>query len=333
MAQFRRAMGLWVFLLPVLVPGNAAAASPHPPLLSLVPPGAHIVAGVEAPPSSQQPNNFVLITHSNTVDLADFFALTGADDTLTIQRIVFVAMADNNRELGGHSLLVQGHFNQQRLFKSATAGGAKAINYRGVGVLEIQPFARERNEFRDVRWFAVLDSGIVIFGTVTAARVELDRYFAHSETDPSLLGKLNRLRSNNQTWCVLSSPIRALSSPAWNNEIRNVLARLNPELAGLSQSGRALEFGVHYGRQVEFEYDLAATSAAANPVEIDSAVRSPAESPLSSSLLPALDMHGNSNALHGVIRVSMHRYKQWLAQIGQTPVAVSEPSSIDERSR
>lgn len=322
MARFRRADGLSVFFGLLIFIENASAGSLNLRMLSLVPSGVQIVAGIEAPPSQSQPDNFVLITHSNTVDLKDFFALTGADDSRTIHEIIFVAMADHNDALGGHSLLVNGHFNQQRLFKSATDGGAKATTYRGIAVLEIQPFARERDVFTDVRWFAVLDSDIVVFGTVAAAQLELDRYLAHSGTDPALVQELAQLHGKDQTWCVLSSSVSTLSSPAWNDQIRNVLARLNPQLADLSQSAGTLECGVHYGRQVEFEYDLAVTPAAALRAGIESAKQSSSELPGSSSLFPALNMSGDANTLRGVIKVSMRRYKQWLVEIGHTPIAV-----------
>jgi hypothetical protein len=322
MTRFHRGKGVFVLLLPLMLFGKAWAGSANPGLLALVPPGAGIVAGIAAPPSPDRPDNFILITHSNVVDLEDFFALTGADDSRTIREMIFVAMADDSGGLGGHSLLVNGHFNQQRLFKSATDGGAKATTYHGVAVLEIQPFARERGVFRDIRWFAVLDSGVVVFGTVAAARLELDRYLAHSGTDASLLHELAQLHGKDQTWCVLSTSIPALASPALNEEIRNELAMLNPDLAELSQSGGALEFGVHYGRQVEFEYAVAPASITAVHKGAGAATRSSSGLPWSSSLFPALDLNEDANTLHGVVKVSMRRYKKWLAEVRRTPIAV-----------
>jgi hypothetical protein len=35
------------------------------------------------------------MTHNNTVDLEDFYALTGADSSRTIHQIIFVAVADS----------------------------------------------------------------------------------------------------------------------------------------------------------------------------------------------------------------------------------------------
>ncbi len=105
-----------------------------------------------------QPDNLFCITHNNTVDLKDFFALTGADGTRIIHQIVFVAIAVNQGPLSEHSLLVSGHFDQPRLFRSATDGGAAVTDYRSVPVLVIQPLTRERGTLHDVRWLAILDS-------------------------------------------------------------------------------------------------------------------------------------------------------------------------------
>ncbi len=35
-----------------------------------------------------------------------------------------------------------------------------------------------------------------------------------------------------------------------------MLAKLNPELADLAQNGNDLEFGLYYGRRIEFEYEV-----------------------------------------------------------------------------
>ena len=64
-------------------------------LIALVPPGAPIVAGINASPQPGQPDNFVLVTHDNILDLQDLFALSGADSSRIFQQVVFVAMADS----------------------------------------------------------------------------------------------------------------------------------------------------------------------------------------------------------------------------------------------
>jgi hypothetical protein len=297
-----------MLFIPLIFAGMASAASPDPRLLSLVPPGAQIVAGISAPAQQGQPDNFVLITHNNTVDLKDFFALTGADGTRIIHQIVFVAIAVNQGPLSEHSLLVSGHFDQPRLFRSATDGGAAVTSYRRIPVLEIQPFPRERNTFNDVRWLALLDANVLVFGSIVSVRLELDRYLARSQTDASLLRQLAHLRSKDETWSVLSAPLR-------NAEIYRALAALNPELAELARSGDTFEFGLHYGRGVEFEYDATVASTEASRPGLDSHSQAPVEPASGASLIPVLNTAVDAHTLHNIIEVSMSRYKAWLAEI------------------
>ena len=303
-----------LFFLFIFV-GIAAAASPDPRLLSLVPPGAQLVAGISAPSTQGQPDNFVLITHSNSVDLEDFYALTGADGTRIIHQIVFVAIAANQGPLSEHSLLVSGHFDQPRLFRSATDGGAAVTKYRTIPVLEIQPFTRERDTFNDVRWLAVLDSNVLVFGSIVSVRLELDRYLERSQTDASMLRRLALLRSKDQTWCVLTEPTR-------NDEIYRALAALNPRLADLAQSGGAFEFGIHYGSRVEFEYEVIMAPTQNIHLGTASPLPSSAELAKGVSLLPAPNIVGDADTLHDVIEVSVSRYKEWLARIGQARFAL-----------
>src|SRR5215472_9789622 len=129
-----------VLFFPLVLIGIAGAASPDPRILSLVPPEAQLVAGISASSVQDQPDNFVLMTHNNRVDLGDFFALIGADSSRTIHQMVFVAMASDSGRLNEHSLLVSGNFDQPQIFKSAAEGGAVQTSYRGIPVLEIQPF-------------------------------------------------------------------------------------------------------------------------------------------------------------------------------------------------
>jgi hypothetical protein len=248
--------------------------------------------------------------------LEDFFALIGADGTRIIQQIVFVAVANNAGQLNEHSLLASGHFDQAQIFKSATDCGATLKSYRNIAVAEIQPFARERDMFREVRWLAVLDSSIVVFGSVASTRLELDRYLAHTQTDEFLLRRLARLRSKDQTWSLLLASIQIFSSLAWDQEIHDELAKLNPELAELAGSGNEFEFGLHYGRRVEFEYAMSFAATAASRVGPNSLRQSSVKPARSSSLLPALNTAGDADdTLHGVIEISMSRYKTWLSEV------------------
>ena len=297
-------------LVLLLVVPISSAASRDLKLISLVPPGAQIVAGINASPQQGQPDNFVLITHDNIVDLQDLFALSGADGSRIFQQVVFVAIANSAGLLSEHSLLVSGHFDQPHIYKSAVEGGATVSYYRGIPVLVIQPFKREKGAFNDVRWLAVLDSNVLVFGTIATLRRELDRYIARSPADSPLLNRLARLRAKDQTWCLLSPLTR-------NDEIRGLLATLDPKLANIAQSEGSLELGIHYGWRVEFEYEVTVDSTVPGRAMLQSLVHSPVASENRASLLPGLKIIGDENAERSVIEVSMSRYRAWLAEVSR----------------
>jgi hypothetical protein len=167
-------------LLPFFAVASTSAVTPDPKLLSLVPPIAQIVAGMNAPSVSGQPDSFLLITYNNTVDLRDFFALSGVDDLRVIQQIMMVAAEDRTSSLAEHSLLASGHFDQRRIFKAAAQNGATFNDFKGIRVLVVPPFGRDHATFREVRWLAVIDSSIALFGTIASVQRELDRHLAHS---------------------------------------------------------------------------------------------------------------------------------------------------------
>src|ERR1700751_1303451 len=101
--------GLWLFCLVLFAAPFCSALTADPKLLSLVPPAAEIVAGIDSAPPPNQPGSFVLITHNNTIDLNDFFALTGVDSTRVVRHAIFVAATNEGGHLAEHSLLIAGH--------------------------------------------------------------------------------------------------------------------------------------------------------------------------------------------------------------------------------
>jgi hypothetical protein len=296
-------------LLPFFAVASTSAVTPDPKLLSLVPPIAQIVAGMNAPSVSGQADSFLLITYNNTVDLRDFFALSGVDDLRVIQQIMMVAAEDRTSSLAEHSLLASGRFDQRRIFKAAAQNGATFNDFKGIRVLVVPPFGRDHATFREVRWLAVIDSSIALFGTIASVQRELDRHLAHSPADPSLMGKLARLRRDDDTWCVLTANTQSA-------EIRNALWALDPKLADVIESGDAFQFGVRYGRHIEFEYEVnTASSADAQTLSNSLAQSLGGPQGKGSPLLPAPDLAKGGGAEHGVVRVSRAQYDAWLAAV------------------
>jgi hypothetical protein len=285
-------------------------ASSDPTLLSLVPPGAQVVAGMDSPPPKGRPGSFVLISHNNTIDLDDFYALTGADSSRVVRHAIFVAIADDTGYLREHGLMLSGHFDRERVYKSAEDGGAPVISYRGIPVLEIQPLARERGSYGEVRWLAVLDSNVLLFGTITTVQEELDRRVTGSTTDPILVSKLARLHSDDETWCILSTRLL-------NDQIQKALAAIDPHVADLAVGGDAFEFGVRNRKQVELEYEVTTTSGAGTHVISGSLLQSLTGPGKGSSLLPSMDTTGTGGdkTVRGVIKIPTALFSRWLSDV------------------
>ena len=290
-------------------------ASPDPKLLSLVPPGTQIVAGMTNQVPRDRPDGFLLVRQSNMVDRSDFLSLVGVDDSMIIHQIIFTAGGADPSTLGEHSLLVSGHFDQKRIFRAAVENGARLSEFRGIRVLVQKPLPRDLGTLKDVRWLAVIDATVALFGTISSVQQELDRQLAGSAVDPSLMHKLARLRRDDATWSVFGTV-------KGNDEVEHALGSLDPLLANLVHDGDSFQFGVRYGRKVEVEYEIKSSSSASAQAKSNSLTQSLVGGNLKgSSLLPLHDMTGDSASLRGIVKVAMTRYKAWLDAVARLAVA------------
>lgn len=288
------------------------AATPDLALLSLVPPGAHIVAGITNRPSPGKPGSFLLMTRNNVIDRTDFISLAGVDDSMIIHQMIFAAGGSDTSKWGEHSLLISGHFDQARIFKAAVDNGATVTEFRGFRVLVQHPFERELGGFKDVRWLAVIGSNVALFGTRFSVQQELDRHLAGSAVDPSLMQKLDRLRRDDATWSVMDMF-------KFDDEIEHALGSLDPILANLVHAGTSFLFGVHYGKKIEVEYEGTVPSSESAHTFANSSMESLVAGKLKEfSLLPQPDLTGERASVRGVIKVAMDRYAAWLAEVDRT---------------
>jgi len=290
-------------------------ATPDPRLISLVPSGAQLVAGISAASEPGQPGNFLLLTRDNLADFDDFSALVGSDSSRSIHQIVFVKLTGYN--VSEHSMLISGRFDQQRILRSA--GGAKGLAvYRGIEVAEVQPFEREKGRFSEIRWLATLGESVLLFGSIAQVKQEVDRYLSHVRADERLLLRLSRLRRKDQTWCVLSKSIGSPTLPALQSEIHRALAHINSDLADLALSGEEFEFALSYGRKVELEYSVSGASMGKYESRADLRKQSRDEPVSPTALLTAVNTTVHENTVHDVIAISVPRFNEWLATISRS---------------
>jgi hypothetical protein len=298
---------LIAFLICLVAPVSRVWAADHK-LLSLVPPGAQDVAKIGASSIQDRSSNLVFITHDSRIDLSDVFALAGADSKLVIHEIIVAGAGDGTGKLNQHSILAGGSFDQARIYRSALENGARVDHYHGESVMVVPPFARERGEFNEVRLLAIPDSEVLLFGSIVAVQEEIDRHLRHSTPDPGLLSKLRHMRRDDETWSLLSGP-------DWNSELRTALASIDPNLAGMLRNGDLFQFGIRYGRHIEFEYEVTTPSSKTACAISDSLAHSLVGPTTPAFFLASRRITSDDSTVRGVIKVSMNRYRTWLQEI------------------
>jgi hypothetical protein len=307
-------------VFPLAMAGYAPGVTPNPKLVALVPPGAQVVAGMNTPPLTGQPRSFLLSTHNNTIDYNDFVSLWGVDHSRAIEQIVMVSTGSGADPFAEHSLMGVGRFDQALIYRSARNAGAKAIPYRGISVLEVQPFPRERDSFHEVRWLAMIESKLAVFGTIGLVQRELDRYLGNSGADPELNRKLAHLRRDDSTWCVATMP-------GHDSEIQEILQIFEPRFAELLRPGDTVQFGIRYGRHVELEYEVGMASE--RDTDVPRRSSEPFETtPKEASLFPVADLTRVEGGVRGVLKVPRSQYEARIAEA----MAGTEPRAADVSS-
>jgi hypothetical protein len=223
----------------------AAPSTVDHDLLAMVPGDATIVSELR----SGQPVSFLVMTRSNTVDLTDFQSLTGADVSRVIGHVVLIATSGPAGLLAEHTLLADGHYDSHKIFKACLANGATPSEYLGFPVLVLQPMERNRDVSPDVRWLIVIGRKIALFGTIATVQEALHRYLDRTPPITLLLWNLAHLRGDDQSWSIVSPSVRGIEM------IRRSLVPLDATLADPIHSGDGLVLGIHFGRQVNVEYE------------------------------------------------------------------------------
>lgn len=286
--------------------GTASASPPGASsgLLSLVPPGAEIVAGM----TWGQQVNYLVITQNNNTDFFDLESIFGVDPTRRIGCVIVVAASSNRGFLYEHSLIASGHFDSRHIFKAAVENGAKESEYRGIPILSIPPMARDQGISDDVRWLAVIDSRIALFGTISMVHEELIRYLTGRQADGLLMERFSRLHSNDQSWFVLNP------AALRNEMVRRPLASLDPVLAQPHHADDEFVLGIHFGKRVEIEYEESSSSTSEGGDQPHTLRNLSQSTPPEANNLGSQFFGSRVTVLHKVIRVSKKQYDEFIAQ-------------------
>jgi hypothetical protein len=305
-----RAILLLIFLSCAAIAASALSSDLR--LLQMVPPESEVVAGMITPTLVEEPDSFLLVTGNNRIDYEDFFAITGADASRQIHQVVFVAATGADGKRNEHSLLVSGHFNRDAILRFTESSSPETESYRGETILVVPPLVRERGSFKHVRWLAILNSEIAIFGTPATVQRELDRHIADSRPDPALMERLSRLGSHAETWCLL--PL-----PSSFGILEGALDKLDPQLGAVAREGGSMQYGIHFGRQVEITASSYRPTHRNSTSEIDESAAQPASA---RGFLADSYLAGNDGGNTAVLKVPRRRYEEWLHEFSKGKLVV-----------
>jgi hypothetical protein len=305
---------LEMLLMGMVGAGAASSLSPDPKLLSMIPPDVQIVAGTGAP------GGFLMFRQESVVDLRDFRALVGVDDSKLIRQFFVVAGTEDADARVEHSLLAVGRFDHARIYKSCIENGGRLREYRGIQILELKQYSRDRGIFNDLRWLAIIGSDLALLGTVSNVREELDRHEDHVPVDSNLAQRLSKLSNDDATWYLM--PKLRL-----DDETRQALGSLSPHLVGAELYTVPFQFGIRYGRRVRFDFEF--NRADPTVAEVVSAFRVRLHSGHDSdvwSFVSGPSDNGQRDPIRGAISVSKTRYAEWLEEIRSRRRIDGEPS-------
>lgn len=230
---------------------QAFAAPVTSSLLSLIPTDAEVVAGIEDPHNPNSHGRLLLVTRNNNLDLDDWLALTGVDSHRVVDELVEVAASSMQGDLKEHLLLIRGSFKCDQIFHSATQNGVKTGQYNGIPIMLVTPFAREQQEMSDLRWLAILDDRMSIFGTPDLVRKSLDRHRGHQLPDRLLLARLAQLHPDVNSWNML-----LMSGPMLTRHVAP--AQLHAPWAHILDGAHELTIGIHYGSSARIDFAVSA---------------------------------------------------------------------------
>jgi hypothetical protein len=296
--------------LALLVSAATASASAAPvegDLLKLVPGGAQIVSGISGPGTSSSTGRLLVVTENDNRDYDDCLALLGVDGERAINEVIEAAASSNTGDLSDHLLLVAGHFDRLGIFKAALENGSTRAEYNGEQVLVVKPFDREKYSMNAVRWLAILNNRVLVFGVPDMVARTLDRYERNEPADAILIQRIARLHPDVNSWSIIAMPPQMLTA---HLALESVPASLETILKDADE----VELGIHYGRTTRISFSIHTRAG-----DLNGGLLSRAQ-PILASFTPDHHSHlqigmEEQSRLHGWMTVPEKQFDQWLAAL------------------
>jgi hypothetical protein len=189
--------------------------------------------------------SFLVFRTESAIDLRDFRSLAGVDALKAIRQIFLVGGTERPGRRFEHSVIALGRFNRRQIYQVAIQNGVRVGAYRGIDLVEVNPFSRDQPAFNDPRWLAVIAPHLAVFGTIANVREEIDRYADHVPVDSPLLerfGRFDQMTKNGvccRTQCrkmVYGWPLGRLMRAFLISHVTNLTFNLALTMEGESMS-------------------------------------------------------------------------------------------------
>jgi hypothetical protein len=218
--------------------------------------------------------------------------------------------------LEDHLLLVAGHFNRTRVWQSAIGSGSTSINYKGHELLEIRPFKREHRSMPDVRWMAILNNRVLVFGVPNLVARALAREERGQPADPILLQRLGQLHPDVNSWSIIAVATPVLA--------RHMAPHIFPaSLETILKDADEVELGIHYGRSARIDFSVHTGNDDFAKQLFDNAqvVLASFTRDTHSHLQVETD---DQHRIHGSVTVREKLFDQWLAAVERSRSRIQE---------
>ena len=176
-------------------------------LVRLVQPDAPVIAGLHRMSQDRSKDALWVATRNSVDDLSRLVALVENDPERRVDQVIVADWGSSTSSPGSHLVIAQGRFNLASI--ASTMAHPAKLSYDGVPVLAIETKAGSTPA---MRWLAVPQRELALFGTPSAVQVALDRFRSGAHADPQLLERLRNAHDRDAAWSSVVLAPRALQA-------------------------------------------------------------------------------------------------------------------------
>lgn len=187
-------------VLALLAVATVSMAAVDSTLLSMVPPDAKIISGIQVDQSKASKFGQYVLGQmtSDNIGMKQFIADTGFDPRRDLNEVVVATSGATDAPQ--FVVVGRGVFNPSRILAAAQTAGATVTSYNGIQLLS-HADAKSDNAV------GFIDAGTAVMGTTAAVKAAIDRRGASTKLDAATLNKVVALSTANDAWFLSTVPV------------------------------------------------------------------------------------------------------------------------------